>query len=202
MATINKITELIAAIKTIYPYYAKETDVPTLVKTWEALLRDYPDNVVDVALYKCLQTCKTPPTPADVIEKLDAMCTALEPTDEELWTGFVQSVIAAERQIYRFDYTFVEENGLTQGENARNKVEAIWQAVPDKVKQYIGSKGEFIRIAQRYRYSDEELKFEKNRFLKAMPTIHKRDEYKQIFSLIENGKGGQIGFGTLRIESQ
>lgn len=200
MATINKITEIIAAIKTIYPYYAKESDVPTLVKTWEALLREYPDNAVDVALYKCLQTCKTPPTPADLIEKLDAMHKALEPTDEELWTGFVQSIIEAERQIYRFDYNFVESNGLTQGQNARNKVEEIWQAVPEKVKQYIGSKGEFIRMAQRYRYSDDELKFEKNRFLKTMPTIQKRNEYKQIYSLLEGGKGGQIAFGTLHIE--
>ena len=199
MATINKITELIAAIKTIYPYYAKDSDVPTLVKTWEALLRDYPDNAVDAALYKCLQVCKTPPTPADVIEKLDAMHKALEPTDEELWTVYVTALRNAERLIFRFDYTFVEENGLTQGQNARRKVEAIWEGLPDKLKQYIGSYGEFIRMAQRYH--DEELKYEKTRFIKQMPVIAERSEYKKLFTLLENGKGGQIGFGTLRIES-
>lgn len=197
MASINKITEIIAAIKTIYPYYAKESDVPTLVKTWEVLLRDFPDNEVDIALYKCLQTCKTPPTPADVIEKLEAINKALEPTDEELWNEFVRSIIEAERQIYRFDYTFIESNGLTQGENARNKVEIIWQSVPEKVKQYIGSKGEFIRMAQRYRYSDDELKYEKNRFLKTMPTIHKRNEYIKLNRLSE---GSSVVFGLITTE--
>ena len=199
MATINKITEIIAAIKTIYPYYAKESDVPTLVKTWEMLLREFPDEAVDVALYKCLQTCKTPPTPADLIEKLDAMHKSLEPTDEELWDAYVSALKRAERQIFRFNYTFVEENGLTQGQNARKRVEAIWEGLPGRIQQYIGSYGEFIRMAQRY--NDEELKYEKSRFMKQMPTVRERSEYKKLFTLLENGKGGQIGFGTLRIES-
>ena len=199
MATINKITEIIAAIKTIYPYYAKESDVPTLVKTWEMLLREFPDEAVDVALYKCLQTCKTPPTPADLIEKLDAMHKSLEPTDEELWDAYVSALKRAERQIFRFNYTFVEENGLTQGQNARKRVEAIWEGLPGRIQQYIGSYGEFIRMAQRY--NDEELKYEKSRFMKQMPTVRERSEYKKLFTLLENGQGGQIGFGTLRIES-
>ena len=46
MATEKKIAELIAAIKTIYPYYANETDVETLVNTWNLLLKDYSDNLV------------------------------------------------------------------------------------------------------------------------------------------------------------
>ena len=70
MASQNKIIEMIAAIKTIYSYYAKDTDVQMLVKTWAVLLKNYPDDAVEVAFYKCLQTCKMPPTPADVIEKL------------------------------------------------------------------------------------------------------------------------------------
>ena len=85
MATKNKITEMIAAVKTIYPYYAKDADVATLVKTWAVLLKDYPDDAVSVAFYKALQTCKMPPTPADVIENLDEMAKAMGQTDEELW---------------------------------------------------------------------------------------------------------------------
>lgn len=42
MATKKKIIEMIASVKTIYPYYAKDTDVPTLVNTWALLLREYP----------------------------------------------------------------------------------------------------------------------------------------------------------------
>lgn len=192
MATINKITEIIAAIKTIYPYYAKDSDLPTLVKTWEALLREYPDNEVSVALFKCLQLCKTPPTPADFIEQLATMHKSLESTDEELWDVYVSALRDAERQIFRFGYTFVERCGKTQGQIAREKVEGIWEGLPKEVKQYIGSYGEFIRMAQRYH--DEELKYEKCRFLKQMPIIHKRTEYTKLYALSE---GNGIAFGLI-----
>lgn len=42
MATQNKVIEMIATIKTVYSYYAKNVDVSLLTKTWVALLRDYP----------------------------------------------------------------------------------------------------------------------------------------------------------------
>ncbi len=185
MASINKITEVIAAIKTIYPYYAKEADVQTLVKTWNVLLKDYSDDDVNMALYMCLQTCKMPPTPADLIEKLTEMRTALEPSDEELWSELTTALRKAGRLIGWFNYNAIEANGLTQGENARRKVRKIWEDLPERISLYIGGYGEFQRLA--WNYDEEELKFERNRFMKTMPTIKKRCEYKQLNLAIEAG---------------
>lgn len=171
MASQNKIIEMIASIKTIYSYYAKDTDVQMLVKTWTVLLKDYPDEAVETAFYKCLQTCKMPPTPADVIEQLNSMLSANEPTDEELWSVYTQSLRKVAEQVYRIQYPLFNEN-------PREKITEIWDNLPDKLKNYIGSKGELMRVSQTY--TDEELKFEKTRFLKAMPTIKKRQEYKAL----------------------
>lgn len=184
MANINTITEIIASIKTIYSYYAKDTDVEALVKTWNVLLKNYPDNAVEVAFYKCLQTCKTPPTPADVIEQLNAMIATNEQTDEELWSLFTKAVRQTENQMYYFPFTFVEENGKTQGENAKIKVQEIWDNLPEKLKTYLGGKSELLRIAKTY--TDEELKYERNRFFKTMPTIAKRQEYTELKLSLEN----------------
>ena len=184
MASQNKIIEMIAAIKTIYSYYAKDTDVQMLVKTWGVLLKNYPDEAVEVAFYKCLQTCKMPPTPADVIEKLDDMMKADEPTHEELWNKLTRTLKEASRLVYRFDFTFVESNGKTQGQNARADFNALWDALPDALKQYFGGSGELIRLSKA---SDEELKFERTRFFKTMPTIEKRKETEQLrLSINEN----------------
>ena len=169
---------MIGAIKTIYSYYAKDTNAKMLVKTWAILLKDYPDEAVEAAFYKCLQTCKMPPTPADVIEQLNAMLEANEPTDEELWTKYTKALKQTADKMYYFPFTFVESNGKTQGDNARIAVQNIWDNLPDKLKQYVGSKGELMRFAQSH--TDDELKFEKTRFLKAMPTIKKRQEYKAL----------------------
>ena len=74
MATKNMVITIISSIKTIYPYYAKDT-VPKplpkhLVELWAAALNGITDEEAQRALIRCLQTCKAPPTPADIIEQV------------------------------------------------------------------------------------------------------------------------------------
>lgn len=184
MANRNTITELIAAIKTIYPYYAKEADVKALVKTWELLLYSYSDNDVKAAMIKCLQTCKTPPTPADVIEQLTALKQSKQLTSESLWGRFLDTMHKVDDLSYRLNFTFVEDNGLTQGQNARNKISRIWEQLPQELKSYIGSQGELIRMAREY--DDTALTFEKARFLKALPSIRESHECQQVIAVCQN----------------
>lgn len=168
MASINKITEIVAATKTIYPYYAKDTDVQTLVRTWEMLLRDYPDDAVSAAFYKCLQTCKMPPTPADVIEKLDGMQALTAESDEELWGVLLAALKVVDRLMYRIQYP-------VKGQDARAEIEKKWNELPWKLREYIGSKGELMRMARDY--DGDDLKYEKTRFLKTAPVLKKREEF-------------------------
>lgn len=184
MATQNKITELIASIKTIYPYYAKDTDVTALVRTWALLLKDYPDQAVEVAFYKCLQTCKHPPTPADVIEHLRAMIDSTEPTDAELWDIAAATLREMDKQKYYFRFNYVDASGMSQGERAMQTVDRLWDGLPQRVKRYFGSKNEMLRISG---YTADELKFEKTRFFKVMPTIKKREEYATMTALLGGG---------------
>jgi hypothetical protein len=184
MASQNKIIQMIATIKTVYPYYAKETDVEILVKTWALLLKDVPDNIVEAALIKCLQTCKMPPTPAEVLEQVKAMTAANEPSDEEMWGVLTSALRKASNLTYRFRFTFVEANGKTQGDNARDDFQKLWDGLPEKIRLYLGSPGELMRMSN---YDDEELKFEKNRFLKHLPIIAKRQEYTELNLLLAGG---------------
>ena len=177
MASQKKIIEMIAAIKAIYPYYAKDTDIELTVKTWTILLKNIPDDITEVAFYKALQSCKMPPTPADVLEEVKGLQKATEPSDEELWCVFTKCLPKVCELRYMFRFDAIQPNGKTQGQNARDKVEKIWQDLPDKLKQYVGSKGELLRLAE---YSEDELKYEKNRFMKSMPVIHKRQEYTEL----------------------
>ncbi len=179
MATQKKIIEMIGSVKTIYPYYAKDTDVQILVRTWTLLLKDYPDKAVDVAFFKCLQTCKMPPTPADVIEQLNSMVDALETTDEELWGIYMKALEKVYHQLHYIKYPLIDETP----DHAHKRIEDIYNGLPERLKYYIGSKGELMRMAD---YSDEDLKYEKNRFLKMMPTIKERAEAKKIMALLGN----------------
>lgn len=180
MATQKKIIEMIGSVKTIYPYYAKESDVETLVKTWTLLLKDYPDKAVDVAFVKCLQTCKMPPTPADVIEQLNRLIEATEPSDEELWSIYTKALRKTYKEMGYLLYPLFGETSA----DAHRRIEKIWNELPDRLQYYIGSKGELMRMSRDY--SDEDLKYEKTRFLKMMPTMKKREEAAKIFLALGN----------------
>lgn len=195
MASQNKIIEMIGAIKTIYSYYAKDTNVELLVNTWTRLLEGYDDAITSAAFYKCLQICKMPPTPADVIEQINALRKANEQTDEELWTIYNRALIATADQVARFEYTFIDSSGISQGEQARRKVEEIWQSLPDKIKGYLASKGELMRNARENNFDASFSSWEKQRFMKAMPIMEKRQEYSDMLRLEGGGdplllKGG------------
>lgn len=185
MASAKKIGETIAVIKTIYPYYAKDTDSIPLAKTWMMLMQNVSDEVMDIAVMKCLQTCKMPPTPADVLEQVKSLSVANEPTDEEMWVTLTKAVRKAQDYIYNFGHTFVESNGKTQGENARDKFQDLWDNLPKTIKSYLGGKGELMRLAK---YNDEEMMFEKKNFLKAMPTLNKRQEYEELSLLVSGNE--------------
>ena len=178
MATQKKIIEMIGSVKTIYPYYAKDTDVQILVKTWTLLLKDYPDKAVDVAFFKCLQACKMPPTPADVIEQLNSMIEATEATDEELWSEYTTALRKVEKQLGYLQYPLFGETT----DDAHKRIEAVWEGLPERLQFYIGSKGELMRMARDY--TAEDLKFEKNKFFKSMPQMKKRAEYNKIAALV------------------
>ena len=185
MATQNKIIEMIGAIKTIYSYYAKDTDVKLLVSTWTKLLEGYDDNLVGAAFYKCLQECKMPPTPADVIEQIRELRKTQELSDEELWTIYNKALIETSRLMSQFDYTYVDATGISQGTQARRKVAELWEGLPEKIKRYLASKSELMRNANEYNFDLSFSSWEKQRFLKAMPIMEKRQEYSAM--MLEGG---------------
>lgn len=171
MASIKKIAGVIAAIKTIYPYYSKDGDVRILTQTWAALLKEYSDDDVEKALHKCLQICKQPPTPADMIEQIKFIHEASEPSETNLWSIFVQAYKDTAKYIYRLSYPMF-------GEDPRAKLEEVWQSLPGEIKRYVGSKSELMRMAKTY--TEQDLSFEKTRFLKSMPAMREREEYMQL----------------------
>lgn len=179
MATQKKIIEMIASVKVVYPYYAKETDVKLLVQTWGALLADYSDEVVEKAFFTAMQRCTVPPTPADIIKIIAEAQKALEPSDEELWSTYHDALRSVLRLTGMFAYTYIDETGLSQGEQARRRVTEIWNGLPEKIRLYLATEGELIRRAREL--NSTEISFEKTRFFKTLPTIEKRMEHSVLF---------------------
>ncbi len=178
MVSREKVSEIIGAIRAIYPYYAKDGMIGITANVWERVLQNYNDEEVGTAFYSCLQSCKMPPTPADIIERINGARKALQPSDEQLWTVYYDALIRTLDLMAQFSYTFVESDGISQGQKARNKVDKIYNELPQKIKDYLGSKGEMMRIA--HSLNNQDASFEKSRFLKAMPSVEKAQEARNL----------------------
>lgn len=174
MASDQKIIEILAMIRTIYPYYAKEKegdDVKLIGKSWKLILSEYSDSEVERAFEKCLKRCKVPPTPADIVEEIESVKKITPEEAGELWIEYVSALRKAEELTYYFPFTFVEQNGKTQGENAREELKQLFNNLSYPLKKYIGSVAMLTEKGMRFDFG--ELKFEKPGFIKEIKEYSK-----------------------------
>ena len=175
MANKKTIIKAIAAIKTVYNYFGKDTNIELLVNTWQSLLLEYTDEEVDRGLYKALKVCKYAPVPADIIEQIEGLRTLEKPSETELWVEFQKALKEVLYLSYRLDYNYIDDTGIPQGEQARRRIKAIWEGLPQELQIYLGDSSELLTAAKALNYS-EGMSYERNRFSKTYPILIKRVE--------------------------
>ena len=190
MATKKNMAVMIATIKSIYPYYAKDTNIEVLAKTWILLLQDYDDKIINNALILCMKECEMPPTPAHIIKKIEEM--QPKKTNTELWAEYVKALREVSCLQENFNYTFIEANGKTQGQNAKDKAREIFNSLPQELKIYVGSFGELLRKSRDI--DDTSLKYAENNFMKLMPELRKEHEMRLLgeksVDMLQENNGG------------
>lgn len=198
--TKKDIIGMVGLIKANYNYAYKDVvmeDMEMLYEMWFRSLAKYDKKVVGAAFQRAMETCKMPPTLADIMQHLKTIKAATEPTDTELWEKLTAVLYEVDKCVYAFRYTAIDYNGLTQGQNARNRVSEIWDNLPPILKEYCGDKGGLINLSK---LDMEELGFEKGRFLKLLPTLRNRMEIRQTINpdILQLVGGGykELGEGT------
>lgn len=184
MASKKTIIKAIGAIKTIYSYFGKDTDIELLVDTWHSLLQNYSDAEVDKGVFMALRVCKYAPVPADVIEQIESLRKKDKPCESELWALYRKALKEVLYYSYRLEYNYIDNSGLSQGEQARLRIAQIWAELPEELKIYIGDKQELVSSAKALNHS--EVSYERNRFSKVFPLLEKRVQDRKIFLEFQN----------------
>jgi len=174
MASKKTVIKAIAAIKTVYSYFGKETDTTLLVDTWHSLLEEYTDEEVDRGVFKALKTCKYAPVPADIIEHIEELRNIKKPSETQLWVEYQRALRETLYYSHRLNYNYIDYTGLSQGEQAKRRIDAIWEGLPQELKIYLGDKSELLSNARLLNSSD--VSYERNRFSKVFPILQKRVE--------------------------
>lgn len=174
MASKKTIIKAFGAIKTIYSYFGKDTELELLVDTWHSLLENYTDAEVNKGVFMALRVCKFAPVPADIIEQIERLRNKEKPSETELWALYRKALKDVLYYSYRLEYNYIDNTGISQGEQARRKIDDIWRSLPEELKIYAGDKQELIASAKALNYS--EVSFERSRFSKLYPQLTKRVE--------------------------
>lgn len=142
-----------------------------LLKTWYAILKEYPKEVCDMAVINALKHAKFAPRIGDITEQIEKLREAYEKSSEELWAELSGVLREVERCVYRFRFTAIQSNGATEGDNARQRVRNIFSGLSPELKEYLRDARGLIELSE---YSDKDLSFEKGRFLRTLPTLRER----------------------------
>lgn len=153
--------------------YKTQTDEEReiLIRSWFVILKDYPKEIVDKAVINSIKYAKFAPRIGDIVEQIEKMCEAYEKSDEELWAELTGVLREVSRNRYAYNYTFIDANGKTQGDNARQRNKDIFERLSPELKAYCSNLSGLIALAE---LTTDELNYEKGRFLRVMPTIKQR----------------------------
>lgn len=169
--TKKSVVEMITRIKAVYPYTFKnatQEELKLAVDTWQEALSDYPEDLVQYAFKEAIKVCKMPPTIADVIEQIERVQGARDKSDGELWNEYLNLIYLAKDLTGRFHYAAIE-NGKTQGERAREEVQAAFEGADERIKDFIGSVGNLVDVCK-----TDDLRQEKERFYWGIKNCRKR----------------------------
>lgn len=177
MASKEQIGKCIATIKTIYSYYAKDTDLTYLVNIWHRLLSDYTDEEVSAGLMGAMQKCEMPPTPAHVITEIEKMRSASQPSDAYVIEAYKDALNAVYYNSVNLG-VHMEIEGKSLNDIALDAIQRIYDEMPPEAREHIGSVKALIDKAERTR-GDKEMSIEEAQFRKALPSIRERFKYQR-----------------------
>lgn len=174
--TKSEIVKIITAIRVQCPdalQYKTETDFSILVDMWYDCFKDYPKEVLWKAAQNALKESEYQKKNwlGAISKEIDKMQSAYEKDDAELWAELQGVLREVSRCIYAFNFTYVEEDGISQGDKARNRVADIFNNLDPALKDYCRDQRGLVELA---RYTDEQTSYERGRFMRVMPTVRER----------------------------
>lgn len=177
----SEIIKIISAIRINNPEAFKiqnETDFDTLVDLWYDMFQEYSQDVVWIAVKNALKNTvyQRQNWLGAICQEIDKMQIAYETPDLALWAELTKVFSEVNYCVSLTKYTFVEPNGLTQGENAQNRIKEIFDNLSQEIKDYCRDISGLIKIAY---LDNKQLSIEKGRFLQMMPKIKQQSKTRK-----------------------
>lgn len=170
--TGKELMAILAKNEALYPYAYKDMNARKkgeIAEAWMSLLKDEDGAAVMYAYEQAAKVCKNPIVPADIFEQLEKMRDTTAADDERLWQEFTKAAWLAASLKRKFGYTVRDENGVTQGESARQRAVKVYAGMSKENKMFCGSVQELIIYGEKP--DSDLLSFVKPQYLKKLKHI-------------------------------
>lgn len=137
-----------------------------LYKTWYAILKEYPKEIVDRAVLNAIKHAKFAPRIGDIVEQIEKMQVAYETTDNELWESLT-GILPEVAKVMYFGTAKSYYNGRLI--DPIDEVNRIYNGLDPILKEYVGGVRELVTLSKQ-----PTLEYEKARFLKVIPQLKER----------------------------
>lgn len=158
-----------------YPTRSDEEEI-MIVELWYSMFKDYPREIVLAAFERAMKKSEFAPKPATIIGEIEKMQGAYEKDDATLWAELQGVLREVSRCVYMFGHTYIEEDGISQGDKARRRVAEIFASLDPALQDYCRDQRGLVELA---RYTDEQTSYERGRFMRVMPTVRERLKTRQ-----------------------
>lgn len=171
--TDDDVAKIISAIKMQYPNavnYQNEQQLDLLIEIWLDCLKEYPAEVVWQATKEAFKTVKyvNQGWLAEIVEKAEAILSIGQKSETELW---------AELTAVLYEVNDCAELARYDGhrEKSAKRIKEIYDGLSPEIQAYVPNANTLIEIAS---LDDEQLQYEKGRFMKTVPNLRQRIKYK------------------------
>lgn len=181
---VRLIEEIHVNFRYTYKGMSKE-EIQLMTARWYDCLRGYSDEEVESAFRTALCRNSMPTTIADIIGIIDRQKRLSEPSDMVLWSELRNAL--SESQHLRKCYGIIRAADVFNAQMQEKREN--YENLSEPVKAYL----DFNSFCELCGYTDEQLQFERARFLKAIPEIREalRDKrtIEQTKPMISAGSG-------------
>lgn len=138
-----------------------------LIKSWYAILKDYPKEIVDKAVINAIKYAEFAPRIGSIVKEIEKMREAYEKSDSELWAELTDCI----RDVKRYDFFRLHDSIYMDGVKVSpaDEIVKLYQNLSPELREFVGDISNLVSLARQ-----ESLEYEKGRFLKVVPTIKER----------------------------
>lgn len=171
---------IITEITLNYGYAFKDKtdeELRILVERWFDCLKDYPDGKVETAFKLALCTLTRPPVIADIIENIRKQNRLQEKSELALWTELIE---AAENLCYQKWHP--SRGYIYRYEDPGEEERAIYNKLSPAIRAYL----DFNALCDIAGMDSEDRKYERSRFLKAIPELRESLQERELIGIGTN----------------